>query len=82
MLNATFERLKAVKMDIFQRFSFYEKLKFHALLSCAQKSFITSRPNPIFICISLIIQALYGIGVRLRFLKRFLANSWFTKQSS
>ena len=32
MINATYESLKARKVLIFQHFSFYEKLKFHAQL--------------------------------------------------
>ena len=33
MWNATSESLKASKVSIFQQFSFYEQLKFHAQLS-------------------------------------------------
>ena len=33
MLNATSESSKARKLGIFQQFSFYEQLKFHAELS-------------------------------------------------
>ena len=35
MINATSESLKAGKVFIFQHFSFYEQLKFHAQLSLA-----------------------------------------------
>ena len=30
MINATFESLKARKVSVFQHFSFYEQLKYHA----------------------------------------------------
>ena len=40
MIHTTFENLKARKVFIFQHFSFYEKLKFHA--QSMKKSFITS----------------------------------------
>ena len=33
MINTTFESLKARKVFIFQHFSFYEQLKFHAQLN-------------------------------------------------
>ena len=45
MINTTSKSLKASKVFIFQHFSFNEHLKFHAQLSCAQKSFITLGPG-------------------------------------
>ena len=45
IINTAFESLKARKVFIFQYFSFYEQIKFHAQLSWAWKSFITSRPG-------------------------------------
>ena len=39
MLNAKSETMKARKVGIFQQFSFYEQLKFHAQLSWARKKF-------------------------------------------
>ena len=44
MKNATYEGLKARNFFICRYFSFYEQLKFHAQLSWAWKSFITSEP--------------------------------------
>ena len=44
MINTTSENLKARKVFIFQHFSFYEQLKFHA---GHEKSFITSKPDRI-----------------------------------
>ena len=44
MINTTSERLKARNFLICVYFSFYEQLKFHAQLSLAWKSFITSGP--------------------------------------
>ena len=47
MINTISESLKAKKIFIFQHFSFYEQLKFHAQLSRAYiKSCITSEPGP------------------------------------
>ena len=43
MINKTFESLKARKVYIFQYFSFYVQLKFHAQLSWAWKKFYNFR---------------------------------------
>ena len=45
IINTASERLKAMFFFICRYFSFYEQLKFHAKLSWAWKSFITSEPE-------------------------------------
>ena len=42
LINITNESLKARKAFVFQHFSFYEQLKFHAPLIEHEKSFLTS----------------------------------------
>ena len=45
MINTATERLKTRNFYICRYFSFYEQLKFHAQLSWAWKSFVTSGPG-------------------------------------
>ena len=42
MINTTSKSFKTRKIFIFHHFTFHERLKFHAQLSCACKNFITA----------------------------------------
>ena len=48
MINTTSESLKAIKIFIFQHFSFYEQLKFHDQISLAWKKFYNLRTLHLF----------------------------------
>ena len=63
MISATSESLKARKNFIFQYFSLYEQLKFHAQLSWAWKSFITSGPVRVW-CLSYLYFSIENQHVR------------------
>ena len=77
IINAGFENLKARTVFIFQRFSFYAQIKFHAELSM-KKSFMTSGP-----CLMFGLNISYSHTVFMQAACRLhtdlICDTWFTK---